>query len=386
MPRFLQRVRKIAGLARRAVQVLRSDGPGAVCFRTYRYLALRSGILVQQDHVVALLQGQSGLAQAFARQQQSFGALTLQLAELQEQRTQSLRWLAIHHPSARDNTTVAPLADADAGPRVSIIMPVWNRQALVGAAMDSVLNQTCRNWELLVVDDGSTDGSREVILERTHDPRVRLLTQDHQGVCRARNRALREARGEIITYLDSDNEWFPGYLTEVVRTFGKWPDADCAYAAQLVEGGNHGEAWIRSVRFQRESFSDAGVIDLNVFAHRRELVDRYGDFDERLTRLVDWDLIIRYTRHRDPVPVPVIGGRYRVAGDDSISSTADFGRNFYALRRKHIRPLPRDLRVLYVVWDYPQLTETYVRWEIACMKRWGVHVEVWSEVERTACP
>ncbi len=400
MHSYLQRVRKAARLARRAVQVLRSDGPAAACFHTFRYLALRSGVMAQQDLLAAMterqaamMQWQQGLTITLTRQQQSVGLLTSQLrqqqqhlGELQDQETQSLRWLAEHHRAARAGLAAVPFVDDDAGPLITIVMPVWNRQALVGAAIESVLNQTFRNWELVVVDDGSTDGSREVILERTHDPRVRLLTQDHVGVCRARNRALREARGEIITYLDSDNEWFPGYLAEVARTFRACADADCAYAAQLVEGGNHGEAWIRSVQFQRDTFAEAGVIDLNVFAHRREMVDRFGDFDERLTRLVDWDLIIRYTRHRDPVPVPVIGGRYRVAGADSISRNAGFFRNRYELRRKHERLLPRDLRVLYVVWDYPQLTETYVRWEIACMKRWGVHVEVWSEVERTACP
>jgi glycosyltransferase involved in cell wall biosynthesis len=105
-----------------------------------------------------------------------------------------------------------------------------------------------------------------------------------------------------------------------------------------------------------------------------------------MTRLVDWDLIVRYTAHQDPVRVPTIGGRYRACGDDRISSTASYTRNRYLLRRKHQPRIDRDLRVLYIVWDYPQLTETYVRWEIACMRRWGVHVEVWSEIEKTAAP
>ena len=404
MRRNLQRVRTAARLARKAARIARSDGPGASLAHAVRYLACRSGMLPRQDFEAALTHFQTALGQLqsahtatraapLAHQQQSIVGLQSQLNELQRRLneletgvSQSLRWLAENHPTARHAPPTGTARVDDPDPLVSIVLPVWNRRSLVGAAIDSVLSQTYGHWELLVVDDGSTDGSRDVVSEWLLDPRVRLLTREHAGVSRARNRALREARGEIIAYLDSDNQWFPGYLAEIVKTFAANPDADCAYAAQLVDARERQQSYIRSPRFDRDAYPRTGGIDLNVFVHRRQMVDRFGGFDEELTQLVDWDLIIRYTRHRDPVLIPTIGGRYRAFGADSISRSGNYARNFYRLSRNHDRPAVDGLRALYVVWDYPQLTETYIRWEIACMRRWGVHVEVWSELDQTASP
>ena len=111
-----------------------------------------------------------------------------------------------------------------------------------------------------------------------------------------------------------------------------------------------------------------------------------GGFDESLTRLVDWDLIARYTAVSDPVPVPSVAGRYFESEPDSISAGENFGRNWYLIQRKHERPIRQPLRVLYVVANYPQLTETYIRWEITRMQRWGVHVDVWSPTNRVGAP
>jgi glycosyltransferase involved in cell wall biosynthesis/uncharacterized coiled-coil protein SlyX len=407
MRRNLQRVRTAASLARKAARIARRDGPAASVEHAVRYLACRSGMLPRQDFEAALTQLQSALGQwqsaftatlsaALAHQQQSIAGLQSQMNEVQRRLiecqerengvSQSLRWLAENHPTAGHAPPTATAPVGDSSPLVSIVLPVWNRRSLVGAAIDSVLSQTYGNWELLVVDDGSTDGSRDVVAGTLRDPRVRLLTQERAGVSRARNLALQHARGEIVAYLDSDNEWFPGYLAEIVSTFAANLAADCAYAAQLVEERERQQSYIRSPRFDRDAYPHTGGIDLNVFSHRRQLVDRCGGFDEELTQLVDWDLIIRYTRHRDPVLVPTIGGRYRAFGGDSISSSGNDASNFYRLSRKHDQPAVDGLRVLYVVWDYPQLTETYIRWEIACMRRWGVHVEVWSELDKTASP
>lgn len=419
----MQRMRKAARLVHRAGQILWTEGPTAAVDRTIRFLAARSGVMTQQDAAAAMnqwqatmmtqwqqsqaalaTQWQQGLATTITDHQHAVGAVLSELRqqqllleqriqrqqhhldELQDQETQSLRWLAENHPASGPILPAALSLHDDGGPLISVVLPVWNRRELLESAVQSVMNQTYGNWELLVVDDGSADGSGDVVRRLQSDSRIRLLTQDHEGVCRARNLALHATRGEIVAYLDSDNEWFPWYLSAVAGAFRTHPDADCAYAAQLVEGGNHGETWIRSVRFDRDSFAEHGVIDLNVFAHRRNLVGRFGGFDERLTRLVDWDLILRYTEHQDPVAIPTIGGRYRVAGEDSISTRDNFGRNRYLLRRKNERPVQRELRVLYVVANFPQLTESYVRWEIECMRRWGVHVEVWATSDECGSP
>src|SRR5688572_11791530 len=95
-------------------------------------------------------------------------------------------------------------------PLVSVIMPVHNRQATVARAINSVLAQTYSNLELIVVDDGSTDGTRDVV-ERFGPP-VKVISQTHAGAYVARNRALRDARGQLIAFIDSDDAWMSDKL------------------------------------------------------------------------------------------------------------------------------------------------------------------------------
>jgi glycosyltransferase involved in cell wall biosynthesis len=95
-------------------------------------------------------------------------------------------------------------------PLVSVILAVHNREATVARAIASVLDQTYRHLELIVVDDGSTDGTRAVV-ERFGAP-VTLITQAHAGVYPARNRGLRHARGELVAFIDSDDAWLPDKL------------------------------------------------------------------------------------------------------------------------------------------------------------------------------
>ncbi len=412
--RSLQRLRKAARLVMRAARVARADGPVAAVTRSFRYVAARSGLVSQLEVELAIarllaqcqgecsveldplrsavLEQQFRMNDLYARMNQQptlLGQLQSQVDELHHQGaliSQSLLWLGEHHHTVSDRAHPPPVGSDDSGPLVSVVMPTWNRRTLVGAAIDSVQNQSYPNWELLIVDDGSTDGTADLVESRPHDPRVRLFRREHHGVSAARNWALQQARGEFVAYLDSDNVWFPQYLAEVVSAFSRQPEGDCAYAAQIVDDGGGATSFLRCPRFDGETYRETSGIDLNVFVHRRRLIEQFGGFDEQMTRLVDWDLIVRCTRHQDPVRVPTIGGRYRASGDDRITSTASYTRNRYLLRRKHEPRIDRNLRVLYIVWDYPQLTETYVRWEIACMRRWGVHVEVWSEVEKTAAP
>ena len=99
-----------------------------------------------------------------------------------------------------------------ASPKVSIILPTYNRADVLGRAVDSVLRQSFTDWELILIDDGSTDGTAGLLRTLSRDPRIRVLRQANAGVYHARNAGLRAARGRYITFLDSDDEWYPHYL------------------------------------------------------------------------------------------------------------------------------------------------------------------------------
>ena len=100
-----------------------------------------------------------------------------------------------------------------AAPAISVVIPTYNRQVLVQAAIESVLAQTYEDFELIVVDDGSQDDTATVVRERFGaDPRLRIVAKKNGGTASARNRGVREARGALLAFLDSDDLWLPRYL------------------------------------------------------------------------------------------------------------------------------------------------------------------------------
>jgi len=112
---------------------------------------------------------------------------------------------------------------------VSVILPTYNRANLVGEAIESVLGQTHRDFQLIVVDDGSTDET-PAVLARFADPRLRIIRQDNGGKSAARNRGLDEARGEFIAFLDSDDLWAPTFLESVLAVFSGEPELDFVFS------------------------------------------------------------------------------------------------------------------------------------------------------------
>lgn len=95
-------------------------------------------------------------------------------------------------------------------PEVSIIMPTFNRADTIGRAVDSIRNQTFRDWELIIVDDGSTDGTAGAV--SGVDDRIKVVQQENHGCYAARNTGLRIGTGRYITFMDSDDEWLPHFL------------------------------------------------------------------------------------------------------------------------------------------------------------------------------
>ncbi len=96
----------------------------------------------------------------------------------------------------------------------SVVMPVWNRSNVVGRAIKSVLAQTCKDFELIVIDDGSDDAINDVVSPFLSD-KVKYYRTEHRGVSAARNLGVRKAAGELIAYLDSDNVWHSGFLARM---------------------------------------------------------------------------------------------------------------------------------------------------------------------------
>ncbi len=183
-------------------------------------------------------------------------------------------------------------------PLVSVIIPNYNYGRYLGQAIDSVLAQSYRPVELLVIDDGSTDGSDEVV--RRYGERVRWLRQGRGGVSAARNRGAQESRGGLLAFLDADDRWLPAKLERQVARWLAEPTLGLVHCGvELIdETGRHlsfgldGVAgWVAKdlLLFRRATVVTGGSGALVT----REAFEAVGGFDPRLSTSADWDFYYR---------------------------------------------------------------------------------------------
>ncbi|WP_158266296.1 glycosyltransferase family 2 protein [Allosphingosinicella deserti] len=164
----------------------------------------------------------------------------------------------------------------------SVVIPLYNKREFILATVRSVIAQTFADFELIVVDDGSTDGGL-ALLEDLDDPRLRLISQRNCGKGVARNRGMQESRRPWIAFLDADDLWFPDHLSELARMAALHPEAGLLATAYgegtdpttIVPGG---ESRVRPIAYFREAASKIGVVWSSATAVRRDVAREVGDF------------------------------------------------------------------------------------------------------------
>ncbi len=140
---------------------------------------------------------------------------------------------------------------------LSVVIPLYNKGPYIARAVASVLSQTFQDFEIVVVDDGSTDGGGDVVRE-IDSKKIRLLRQSNHGVSAARNVGISEAKGDLIAFLDADDEWKPGFLEKIVYLRGKYPRAG-AYATDVVSIQADGTQKVRNLEIF-EGDAEDGII------------------------------------------------------------------------------------------------------------------------------
>jgi hypothetical protein len=182
---------------------------------------------------------------------------------------------------------------------VSVLTPAYNAAEYLPATIESVLNQSFSSFELLIVDDGSTDGTAEIARSYARqDPRVKVVGRPNGGISAARNTGLRRASGAFIALLDSDDSWAPVFLARQLDLFARFPDVDVVTANAWNCGGELDGTPVTRVTTspRRITFADMledeqAVCIMSVF--RRHVPERIGGFDERLRRNEDYDFWLR---------------------------------------------------------------------------------------------
>jgi glycosyltransferase involved in cell wall biosynthesis len=213
-------------------------------------------------------------------------------------------------------------------PQVSVIIPTYNRGWIIKEAIDSVLAQDYTKFELIVVDDGSTDHTSDVLDSYGKD--IKVISQKNKGVSAARNRGIAEASGKFIAFLDSDDLWLSQKLSVQIEFFNQTPDALICQTE---------EVWIRNglrVNPKKRHKKPSGMIfkpslelclvSPSAVMIQRSLFDRVGKFDETLPACEDYDLWLRISCR---VPVHLIDEPLiikRGGHDDQLSSRAGLDR------------------------------------------------------------
>ena len=165
---------------------------------------------------------------------------------------------------------------------------------------------------------------------------IKYNRKSHRGVSSARNSGLRQAGSNLIAYLDSDNAWDKHYLLLMAARFVSHPEINTAYCALRVNDQENQADFILAKSYTRMRLMQANFIDLNIFMHRRSLFNQLGGFDERLTRLVDWELIIRYTRDNPPCFFPAVLAHYYISKElGNITLTESHDANWAIVMERH---------------------------------------------------
>lgn len=249
-------------------------------------------------------------------------------------------------------------------PKASIIMPCYNHAAFINDAVNSILNQSCPDLELIVVDDHSRDESAAILRSLGKaDSRLKLVFHEHnQGASRSRNAGLKLAQGEYVGFCDADDLWKSDKLARQIQLFEKWPDCDVTYCdSEIID---------ESGRFTGEYFShqfppptpatgdlfevlcSRNFVNMTTVMVRRQEVGARLLFDESIKWVEDWWQWIRLSRYHRFLYEPVALAAYRVhPASTGFTQKTGISRNRWKVGRRNLRAHPdMPARLMALVW------------------------------------
>ncbi len=238
--------------------------------------------------------------------------------------------------------------------RVSVIMPTYNRAGYITKTLESIFAQTFKDYEVIVVDDGSTDKTEEVL--RPHLDRITFIRKENGGPGSARNAGIKVAKGEYIAFLDSDDLWLPEKLNGQVKYLDDYPDVGLLFTDFEIfcEDENGQERKLREIHINVEGpcfdklFQKNFIPTLTVII-RKSCMDAVGLFEESRDLVVgeDYELWLRMAMRYRLGYIPKITARYRCHNDNIVGT--DLAKNYAG----HLRVINK------ILVRYPEIPKRF---------------------------
>jgi len=191
---------------------------------------------------------------------------------------------------------------AKGNPLVSVIIPVYNAEKYIASAIESVLIQNYRNFEVIVIDDGSTDNTKQII-DSFGDEKIRCFYQPNAGLASSHNAGIKKSKGQFLIKLDADDIMTPDFIEKHLKIFEQFPETDLVYCDDTLV--DEGDKVLRVIR--RPEYSDTNLLIRDLFqcgfpvvpfrtCIKRSVFDKIGFFDETLCMAEDYDMICRFVK------------------------------------------------------------------------------------------
>lgn len=208
----------------------------------------------------------------------------------------------------------------------SVVIPLYNKELSIRNTIQSVLKQTFQDFEIVVVNDGSTDSSASVV-ESFKDPRIRLIHQDNQGVSAARNKGVEQSEYDWIAFLDGDDLWRDNHLEEVVKMMGVFPNEKVYVTSFEYSDGRSmfKHARINKVFKIENYFKEAiqgNLICTIVVVIHKSCFDKIGGFNPKLNRGEDLDVWARLAKRYTIIKSSTVTALYRVESENKLTLTS----------------------------------------------------------------
>jgi len=264
--------------------------------------------------------------------------------------------------------------DQPAKPLVTVIIPTYNRASIVGRAIRSVLGQTYPNWELLVVDDASTDGTEREVRSYSDERITYIRHHQNRRVSAARNTGIRSAQGEYVSFLDDDDEWLPEKLAKEVEVFrNSDPEVGLVYTGKTVYDENGRvlrvlmptlSGWVYDAMLDRHFIGSPSRVTV-----KKQVLERVAGFDETFVNCQDYDLWLRVAKVSKVAVVPYFVVKRYLLSDSMSGSLRNICEGWEHILMKFRADMkPRTLakhisRVTILLLNYDPRRARALAWE-----------------------